>query len=98
MREKDAGREGGRDGGREGRCRAHPEDSVRRADRQMGEGLRWWGGGGRHGLAAGSAARLKGLPLLGTEGTGRLWPPSSEGREGLGDAALTAVLEYISPS
>lgn len=56
------------------------------------------GGGGGHGLAAGSAARLKGLPLLGTEGTGRLWPPSSEGREGLGDAALTAVLEYISPS
>lgn len=38
------------------------------------------GGVGGHGLAAGSAARLKGLPLLGTEGTGRLWPPSSEGK------------------
>lgn len=90
-------------GGREGRrCRAHPEDSVRRADRQMGEGLRWGGVGAGEGeegheLAAESAARLKGLPLLGTEGTGRLWPPSSEAREGLGDA-LTAVLEYISPS
>lgn len=76
---------------------------MRRADRQMGEGLRWGGAGGGgwkgvgHGMAAESAARLKGLPLLGTEGTGRLWPPSSEGREGLGDA-LTAVLEYISPS
>ena len=32
---------GGEKGG--GRDRVHPQDSGRRADRQMGEGLRWWG-------------------------------------------------------
>lgn len=43
-------------GGREGRrCRAHPEDSVRRADRQMGEGLRWGGVGAGEGEEEGGA-------------------------------------------
>lgn len=62
MREKDAGRE---EGG--GRDRVHPQDSGRRADRQMGEGL-WW----CRRQAVESVDGLKGLPLLGTEGTGRL--------------------------
>lgn len=55
-----------REGG--GRDRVHPQDSGRRADRQMGKGLQQ-----RRGRqAVESTDGLKGLPLLGTEGTGRL--------------------------
>lgn len=96
MRERDAGRERGTEGGREGGAEHTPRTvCAEQTDRWVKDcgGAERAGGG----LAEESVARLKGLPLLGTEGTGRLWPPSSEGREGQGDA-LTAVLEYISPS
>lgn len=87
--------QGGREGGAEHTLRTVCAEQTDRWVKDCGGAEQEEGGG--HGLAAESAAQLKGLPLLGTEGTGRLWPLSSEGREGLGDA-LTAVLEYISPS
>lgn len=85
MRERDAGREKG--GGRD---RVHPQDSGHRADRQMGEGLWLWGR-----QAVESMDGLKGLPLLGMQGTGRLKSGHWEEKEELRDL-LTAVLEYIS--
>lgn len=81
---------GGEEGG--GGDRVHPQDSGRSADRQMGEGLRRWGR-----QAVESADGLKGLPLLGMEGTGRLESEHSEGKEEV-RVWLTAVLEYISSS
>lgn len=60
MREGDAGR--ARGGGID---RVHPQDSGRRADRQMGEGLWLWGRQAEEGEDG-----LKGHPLLEMQGTG----------------------------
>lgn len=87
MRERDAGREQGGGGDR-----VDPQDSGRRADRQMGEGLWWWGR-----QAEESMYGLKGLPLLGMQGTGTVKSEHSEEKEEL-RVWLTAVLEYISSS
>lgn len=68
-----------REGG--GRDRVHPQDSGRRADRQMGKGLR------RRGRRAVERVKgLKGLPLLGMEGTGRLRRCRREQTEALADS------------
>lgn len=83
-------------GGGGGRDRAHPEDSVRRADRQMGEGLRWVEEGG---LRAGCGERgpAERSPSVGDGGDRQAVAAVLGGSEPVGDA-LTAVLEYIGPS
>lgn len=86
MRERDAGREWG--GGID---RVHPQDSGRRADRQMGESLWLW-----RRQAEESMDGLKDLPLLGMQGT-RRQSEHSEEKVGLRNW-LTAVLEFISSS